>query len=130
MIYLDTSVALAHLLAEDRRPPDRLWSETLVASRLLEYELWTRINARGLARSHGDSTRAVTDRVAFLELSPTVLARALEPFPVAVRTLDALHLASLDFMRQQGLDVELLSYDERMLEAARKLAFPLSPLAS
>ena len=32
MIYLDTSVALAHLLAEDRRPPDALWSETLVSS--------------------------------------------------------------------------------------------------
>lgn len=41
MIYLDTSVALAHLLAEDRRPPEALWDETLVSSRLLEYELWT-----------------------------------------------------------------------------------------
>ena len=41
MIYLDTSVALAHLLAEDRRPPDALWKESLVTSRLLEYELWT-----------------------------------------------------------------------------------------
>jgi hypothetical protein len=46
MIYLDTSVALAHLLSEDRRPADALWSETIVASRLLEYELWTRIHAR------------------------------------------------------------------------------------
>ena len=39
MIYLDTSVALAHLLAEDRLPPVSLWHETLVSSRLLEYEL-------------------------------------------------------------------------------------------
>lgn len=37
MIYLDTSVALAHLLAEDRQPPASLWDETLVSSRLLEY---------------------------------------------------------------------------------------------
>ena len=29
MIYVDTSVVLAHLLAEDRRPPDALWRETL-----------------------------------------------------------------------------------------------------
>ena len=41
MIYLDTSVVLAHLLAEDRMPPRKLWEEELVSSRLLEYELWT-----------------------------------------------------------------------------------------
>jgi len=39
VIYLDTSVALAYLLAEDRRPPDSLWENPLVSSRLLEYEL-------------------------------------------------------------------------------------------
>jgi hypothetical protein len=39
VIYLDTSVALAEILAEDRKPPESLWAETLVASRLLEYEL-------------------------------------------------------------------------------------------
>jgi hypothetical protein len=54
VIYLDTSVALAHLLAEDRSPPESLWQEPLIASRLLEYELWNRIHARGLGRSHGE----------------------------------------------------------------------------
>ena len=29
MIYLDSSVALAHLLAEDRFPPDLLWDQQL-----------------------------------------------------------------------------------------------------
>lgn len=33
MIYLDTSVALAHLLVEDRVPPERLWREDLISSR-------------------------------------------------------------------------------------------------
>jgi hypothetical protein len=36
MIYLDTSVALAHILVEDRVPPASLWSESLVSSRLIE----------------------------------------------------------------------------------------------
>ncbi len=45
MTYLDASVALAHLLAEDRVPPERLWQENLISSRLLEYEIWTRIHA-------------------------------------------------------------------------------------
>ena len=36
MTYLDTSVALAHLLGEGRRPDDSLWQ-------------------RGLAQTHGDA---------------------------------------------------------------------------
>ena len=124
-IYLDTSVVLAHLLAEDRSPPEFIWRQPLVASRLLEYELWTRINARGLARSHGQAARVVIGRLALIELAPLVLARALEPFPVPVRTLDAIHLASLEFVRSRGQTVELASYDERMLVAARALRIPL-----
>jgi predicted nucleic acid-binding protein len=121
MIYLDTSVALAQLLAEDRTPPASLWTEQLVSSRLLEYELWTRVHARGLGRSHGEDVRQLLGRIALLELAAPVLARALEPFPAPVRTLDALHLASADFLRQQGQDVRVATYDERMMEAARRL---------
>jgi len=126
MIYLDTSVVLAYLLAEDRRPPDQLWHEVLVSSRLLEYEIWNRINARGLARSHGESVRSVMARVAILELSITVLVRATEPFRRPVRTLDALHLASADFLRQQKQTVEVASYDERFLSAATAMGFTVS----
>ncbi len=125
MIYLDTSVALAHLLAEDRRPPDSLWEKPLVSSRLLEYELWTRLNARGLDASHGEMTRRLVERLAILELRPNVLTRALEPFPAPVRTLDALHLASIEFLRGQGSAVELASYDERLLTGARAIGIPL-----
>jgi hypothetical protein len=125
VIYLDTSVALAHLLAEDRQPSESLWEEVIVSSRLLTYELWTRIHARGLTHSHGDAARHLIGRIALLELAPPVLARALEAFPIAVRTLDALHLASLDFLRNQGQEVVLASYDTRQIEAARKLKIPL-----
>ena len=124
MIYLDTSVALAHLLAEDRPPPEKIWQESLISSRLLEYELWTRIHARRLARTHGDHVRALLVRVALVELAPPVLARALEPFPRPVRTLDALHLASMEFLRTHGQAVRLASYDSRLLAAARALKIP------
>lgn len=128
MIYLDSSVALAQLLAEDRTPPETLWQETLVASRLLEYEVWNRLNARGLGRSHGEEARALIGRVALIELAPPVLGRALEPFPVPVRTLDALHLASVEFLRGRGQAVELASYDDRLLAAAGALGIPLRAL--
>ncbi len=80
MIYLDTSVALAWLLAEDRQPPASLWDETLVSSRLIEYEIWTALHARELADSHSEAARGLVGRVALLELSPRVLARALDAF--------------------------------------------------
>jgi predicted nucleic acid-binding protein len=130
VIYIDTSVLLAQLLAEDRKPPGALWAEPLIASRLVEFETWNRIHSRGLARSHGAAARELLGRVSFVELSPLVLARALEPFPSPLRTLDALHLASLDYLRAQNLDVRLASYDERMIAAAKKLRLSRFPLAT
>jgi predicted nucleic acid-binding protein len=130
LIYVDTSVLLAHLLAEDQGPPLRLWSEPLVASRLLHYETWARIHALGLLASHGEAVRAGLARIAVVEMQPLVLQRALEPFPAPVRTLDALHLATIEFLRGHGQAIALGSYDERMRTAARKLEIPLFDLAS
>lgn len=128
MIYLDTSVALAHILAEERVPPAALWQEPLTCSRLIECEMWARIHALNLASSHGDEVRALLARVALVEMSPLVLARALEPFPRPVRTLDALHLASIEFLRARGQAMELASYDERLVAAARELRIPIREL--
>jgi len=128
VIYLDTSVALAQLLAEDRKPPAGLWAESLVSSRLLEYEVWTRIHARKLTASHGEAARALLARVAFVELDRRVLARALEPFPTPLATLDALHLASAEFVREHGQEVTLASYDKEMVRAARALGLAIQPL--
>ena len=121
MIYLDSSVALAHLLAEDRSPPEALWAQPLVSSRLLECEVWNRVNAHQLQKTHGDAVRDLIGRVAMIEMVGPVLARALQPFPVPVRTLDAIHLAALEFIRTQKQSVQLASYDERLIAAARLL---------
>lgn len=123
MIYLDTSVALAHLLGEDRRPSDSLWQQRLVSSRLLEYEMWNRVNARGLSASHGELVRELLGAVALVEMIPLVLARAIEPFAVAVRTLDALHLATMAYLREHGEAVMLVTYDRRLADAATALGF-------
>ncbi len=129
MIYVDTSVALAHLLSEDRRPPVSFWDNSLVSSRLLEYELWNRVHARNLALSHGEAAQGIVGRLALLELSPRVLARALGTFPIPLRTLDALHLASLDYLRGQRQAVELASYDHRMTAAAHAMDIPVHDLS-
>jgi len=128
VIYLDISVALAELFAEDRRPAPGFWKGQLVSSRLLEYELWTRVHGRRAAATHGEAVREVLASVAFVEMAPTVLARAVEPFPVPVRTLDAMHLATALFLAERRQDVVVATYDERMRAAARAVGLGLAPV--
>lgn len=124
MIYLDSSVVLARILEENRRPSDAFWDAQMVSSRLLEYEVWRRVHARKLATSQGEFVRALLGRVAFVELSPAALDRARDPFPAGIRTLDALHLASADYLRGLHQELRLATYDKRLLAAAKKLDIP------
>jgi len=126
LIYLDTSVILARLFAEDRSPPDTFWSQTFVASRLLEFEVFNRVLAHSAAASHAGDARRLVDRVNLLEMSAPVLGRALLPFARPVRTLDALHLATMDFLRSQGLTPVLATYDARLAAAAVGEGFVLA----
>ena len=121
MIYLDASVALAQLLDEDRHPSDAFWDQQMVSSRLLEYEVWTNVHARDAATVRADRARELLEGMAFVELTPNVLERARTPLPKGIRTLDALHLASADYLRRLHGPLRLASYDKRMLAAAKKL---------
>jgi hypothetical protein len=56
--------------------------------------------------------------VSLVELDRAVLTRALHPFPVPVRTLDALHLATAGYLQQRGGDVRVATYDPRMAGVA------------
>ncbi|MEX0875673.1 MAG: PIN domain-containing protein [Actinomycetota bacterium] len=125
MTYVDASIVIAQVLSEDRRPARSFWEGPLVSSRLVEYEMWARINGRRLSASHGEAAQQLLSRFSFVELSPIVLARALEPFPIQVRTLDALHLASVHFLRERRIDVSLATYDLRMAGAARAMDLPI-----
>ena len=48
--------------------------------------------------------------------------RGAEQIPV--RTLDAFHLASIEFLRARGQTVALVSFDERLIAGARALRVP------
>jgi predicted nucleic acid-binding protein len=126
VIYLDSSVALAAAFAETRQPSPLFWRQDLISSRLLEYEVMNRINARALGPAAINIARGILDGANLLELSPAVLIRALQPFPVPLRTLDALHLATMDFLRSHGQSVAIATYDQRLGLAAQALGFPLA----
>ena len=128
MIYLDSSVALAQLFAENRAPPDKLTASPLVSSRLFEYEVWNRVHARGLTATHGGLVHTLLTRIILIDLSPAVLSRALRSFPVAVRTPDGLHLATIDYLRMRGEEIELASYDRSLIACAQALGIAVYAL--
>ena len=123
LVYVDTSVLLAALLAEDRHPPADFWAGNLISSRLLEYETWTRLNAAKPAQNVSDAARFLVGSADLVEMTPAVLARARERFTVPVRTLDALHLATADYLREQGMRLVIATYDQRFAAAARAMKF-------
>jgi predicted nucleic acid-binding protein len=128
LIYIDSSVALAYLLAETPVPCAAFWNARLVSSRLLEYEVWNRIHARQLGESLGAEARSLLAGIELIELSEPVLARALGPWSTTLRTLDALHLATVEHLRSRGGSIELASYDNRFGAAGQALGIRLVTL--
>ena len=117
---------LAHLLDEQRQLPASLWSESLVTSRLTHFKTWVNLHARGLGVSHTEAARDVLARLGVVELHPLATHRALELFPIGVRTLDALHLSAIEYLRSQRQQVMLATYDIRLARAAEALDIPLA----
>ena len=128
MIYIDTSVVLSRVLLEKRRPPSSFWTQYFISSRLLEYEVFNRFHVYRPSVVNQAAVRDALDRVEMIDLSPEALARALDPFPVQVRTLDGLHLATMVFLRSRAQTVSLATYDRRFADAAVALGFELAPV--
>lgn len=121
--YVDSSVMLAYLLMQDRRPTPEFWTRQLTTSRLTEYEVYSRLYRQQLAEPHVSRAAELIGLPLTLDLSAEVLERARHPFPVPLRTLDALHLASADWLRQEGFAVKFATYDARLREAALVMGF-------
>lgn len=63
-----------------------------------------------------------------LRMSSEIVDRARQPFPgEPIRTLDAIHLASALVARSAATGLEVLSLDDRIRAAAKKLGLPLQP---
>jgi predicted nucleic acid-binding protein len=126
--YLDTSVVLAHLLGEDQQPSSSFWSHAAMSSVLLEYEIIVRLNARNASQKELSTARRLLKDVELVPLDAPALARALQPFPVPLRTLDAIHLSTVFFLQGRGLKLQLATYDKRLARAAKAVGVTLAPL--
>jgi predicted nucleic acid-binding protein len=126
--YLDTS-ALLRLVLREPGALDAIRScEALVSSELLAVEsLRTidRLRLQGSLSTEEAAARHATitewlEAVDLVRLQPPILARASEPFPTPLGTLDALHLATAlvwqDRMRQP---LVMATHDRNLALASR-----------
>lgn len=126
---MDSSVLLAAILIEQNEPSQDFWKQPLVSSRLAEYEVWCRLHALRRGAQEGDRADALLRDLTLVELTRQALGRMLDPLPLPVRTLDAIHLATMDFLRREGETKLLLAtYDRRLEQAARAMGFGMAGL--
>lgn len=130
--YLDSSVLLRLLLGQ----PDALaeWEEVEVgvASALVEVECLRSLDRLRVMGALSDDDLAERRTAAFglaaamevVEVTRAVLARASQPLPTALGTLDALHLATALLWREQtGAALVLATHDAALGRAARASGF-------
>jgi predicted nucleic acid-binding protein len=133
-VYLDTSVVLRHLL----RQPQSLsnWGrwERVYSSVLLRVESLRVLDRLRLERALNDEQIAeliqqltrLFQSIDLVPLSEPVVERAAEPFPTAIETLDALHLATaIAVQKQERVELTFLTHDAQLGLAARSLSFPV-----
>jgi predicted nucleic acid-binding protein len=134
--YIETSALLRVLLEGEASLLPALSGEGLVSSALTFVEA-----ARAIARAKRErrltarEAREAERQLAAFERSCDIVAvdnevlrRAREPFPVEpVRSLDAIHLASVRVLDDELGGVEVVSCDERVRRNAEALGFRLVP---
>jgi len=118
-ILLGHSPAAATWFADAAADPD----VELLASRLLRTEVTRVLRREGLPVSRRDE---VVDYVGTIPISDAILAEA-EAIVPHVKTLDAIHLASL---LHTGLDATIVTHDANMRAVAEVLGYPtVDPVA-
>jgi len=138
-LYAESSAVLGWLLDESSAADVRrslVAAEIIVASDLTLIEC-DRVMLRAAAL--GELTEAeAADRRAhltaaashwqILRIAPEIVERARQPFPgEPIRTLDAIHLASALVARTAIAGLTLLSLDDRVRKAGKKLGLDVIP---
>ena len=128
--YVDASVLLRVIQgATDALPSWGLI--TPVSSQLVRVEC-LRVIDRARTKGLTDDLTAARDRTAVLEalsafsllaVTDAVLQRAADPFPTALGTLDAIHLASALELRAEFPDLEIATHDRELAVAAQSIGF-------
>lgn len=122
LIYLDASALVKLVVAEPESPalmaflgsrPDRLSSTLALA------EIPRALRRAGFGAAARRRARRLLTRLALVDVDRRILAAAAALQPPALRTLDAIHLATALAVREDL--VALVTYDRRLAAAAEHL---------
>ena len=134
--YLDSSVVLRHILLGEEPIRHALEFPRVVSSELIEiecrrvlhrYRLAGDLTDEGLAAAR-ERLDAVLAGMDLLEMTKPIKQRAMEAFPVIIRTLDALHVSTALMVAETDDGMALFSHDRGMNICARSLGLTV-PLA-
>lgn len=126
--YLDSSVLLRLVLGQSDALAQWADIDEGVASRLVEVECLRTLDRLRLVEALDDreiATRReavfrLLDSICIVELTRPVLARASQPMPTTLGTLDAIHLATaLMLAEQTDSPLMMATHDQLLATAAR-----------
>lgn len=132
--YVDSSVLLRFILDQPDKLSGLLEIERRMSSLVAELECLRAVES---ARSRGqldideyvDRRRIVyaqLRRMHLLPVLPSVLRRAGEPYPLLVKSLDAIHLASALILRdREAQDLVFATHDRRLGRLAAIMDLPV-----
>lgn len=126
--YLDSSTILRIILGQADALKEWRSITQGVASALVEVECLRTLDRLRLAEGLEDAEIALRREAVFrlleameiVELTRPILARASQPLPTALGTLDAIHLATaLLWKDRSGADLVMATHDDALATAAR-----------
>ena len=131
--YIETSALLAAILDHDpgaigalRRDGHRVTSALTLAEagRVIVRGARTGLLSPQKQRAATRALRIFERRCAVVAITSDVLARARRPFPIEpIRTLDALHLATVEQLGEPPILMTVITRDTRIERAARALGY-------
>jgi predicted nucleic acid-binding protein len=130
--YVDSSVLLRILFRQKDALREWELAQRVIGSLLVEVECLRSLDRLRLRGGLPDEALAarrgalldLTRRMELADFGRSVLARAAEPFPTSLGTLDAIHLATAVLWREErGGDVVMATHDVELGTASRALGF-------
>jgi predicted nucleic acid-binding protein len=127
LVYLDSSALVKLVVAEPESSvlADYLrgWSER-VSSAVVLTEVPRALRRAGFGASERRRSREVMARIALVDVDRRILAAAAALDPPALRTLDAIHLATALAVREDL--AAIVTYDRRLAAAAERVHLEVS----
>lgn len=126
--YLDSSLVLRHILLGEETIMEAFLCGNVIASELLEIECRRVLHRYRLQGDLNDESfveavqrlDSILEGITLLALTPSIKKKAAGAFPVVIKTLDALHLASaLEYIDKFSPDrLTMFSHDSGLNRCA------------